>query len=778
MTKNSKESKKEKKQVNKKGVMLLCLLLFVVCRVVLFFLNEMRKELISKCEDELLWNVQQSAGEISNIMEEKFVLLETVQDLLNGSYTMGQEAAGALEAARKRFRMSYLGLVDADYNYYDSTGIVKKNAPKENVDAALAGEYVMDRVEGTENDDGVVFVIPYWENGEIVGAICSKYKKDDILLELGAKFQEGAEVLLHVSGKVILMEDAFIDYLPGISWEEFSENGRRWSPKASFDEEMKRTGCAVASATNVSGNESYFAAAQVDRYADFYVLRIIDSDVVEREIESAMAWIYLLMVVMAVFMIFIVGYAIVSYIKSRKEIYNAAYVDQLTGIPSKTKHKMDAQELIDSKEHGYAYVTFDVDNFKYINEMFGYEYGNRILIHIATVLRKFVRDGELCARISADNFALLLLDGGTKKELMERIRELFAMIIEYREPEEELNVCTLKISAGVYRIDGAIDINVVRANANLARTECKKRVLEDVVFYDDELKSRRVEEKELEYDAEAAMENKEFIVYFQPKYDVESECIIGAEALIRWNHPVRGMLSPGLFVPVFETNGFIIELDLFVLDQACELIRSWLDAGIPPICISVNLSRIHLYERNLVSRLVEVVKRHEVPPEYIEFELTESAFYEETESLLRVMVEIKVAGFRLSMDDFGSGYSSLNLLRRLPVDVLKLDKVFLEDCDEGDDELRGKRIVMHVISMAKDLRMEVLAEGVETAEQKEFLKDAKCDMIQGYYYARPMPIKEFEVLYKGQSSLKGAVHQTVMKDKEQDAAEDGGQSET
>jgi len=234
--------------------------------------------------------------------------------------------------------------------------------------------------------------------------------------------------------------------------------------------------------------------------------------------------------------------------------------------------------------------------------------------------------------------------------------------------------------------------------------------------------------------------------------------------LVRWNHPVRGMLSPGLFVPVFENNGFITEVDLYVLNQVCELIENWIKSGVPPICISVNLSRVHLYEQDLVARLTEVVKQHNVPPEFIEFELTESAFYEETESLLRIMSEIKAAGFRLSMDDFGSGYSSLNLLRRLPVDVLKLDRVFLEECDEDNNETRGKRIVMHVISMAKDLEMEVLAEGVETQDQKEFLQTARCDMIQGYFYARPMPMKEFELLYKGEKGLKATVHESVVED--------------
>jgi len=561
------------------------------------------------------------------------------------------------------------------------------------------------------------------------------------------------------------MADDFGNYLEGVSWEEFSKNGESWKAKGKFDEEMQLYGCSVASAMNKFGKEIYFAAANVSAYEDFYVVRITSSDVVEKEIRGSMVRIFLMMGFMAVFMLGVIIYAIIVYARNRREVYYTAYVDQLTGIPSKAKHKMDAQELINAGGKQYAYATFDVDNFKYINEMFGYEYGNQVLIHIAKTMEQFVKEGELCARVSSDNFALLLEDNGTKQELTDRINELFRRITEYREAEE-VNASSLSFSCGVYRVEGKMDINTIRANANLARTESKKSVVDEIVFYDENLKTRRVEEKELEYEAEEALVNKEFQVYFQPKYDVESEKIIGAEALVRWDHPVRGMLSPGLFVPVFENNGFITEVDLYVLNQVCELIENWIKSGVPPICISVNLSRVHLYEQDLVARLTEVVKQHNVPPEFIEFELTESAFYEETESLLRIMSEIKAAGFRLSMDDFGSGYSSLNLLRRLPVDVLKLDRVFLEECDEDNNETRGKRIVMHVISMAKDLEMEVLAEGVETLDQKEFLQKARCDMIQGYFYARPMPLKEFELLYKGEKGLKTTAHEPAVKDKE------------
>lgn len=775
MSRKRKNGKKAKNQRHTKGLLLACLCLLAVSIGILIGLNETRKGLIEECEKDLLWEVQLTAREVSEDIENKFAALETIQEAIMRSYSVGPEAIDVLVTSKRRYGVSGLGVVDKDYVYYDSEGDVVPDTRTESVEAAMAGNYVVARSVDDVTGDGVAFFVPCMDGDEVVGVLVAKTAREDLLKKLSVKPQEGTELVLDASGAVVLMADDFGNYLEGVSWEEFKKNGESWRPKKAFDEEMQLMGCSVASATSKNGKEIYFAAAKVAGYEEFFVVRLTSSDVVEKEIRQSMVRIYVMMVFMAVFIVGVVMAAVVMYVRNRRDVYYAAYVDQLTGIPSKAKHKMDAQELIDKQEERYAYVTFDVDNFKYINEMFGYEYGNRLLIHIAKTIKAFVQPGELYARISSDNFAMLLTDMGTKKELTERINELFKMIAEYREPEEELNVCSLNFSCGVYRIDGKPDINVVRANANLARTESKKSVLDKIVFYDENLKTRRVEEKELEYEAEEALVNKEFLVYFQPKYDVGTEQIIGAEALVRWNHPVRGMISPGLFVPVFESNGFITEIDLYVLNQVCELIEMWLKAGIPPICISVNLSRVHLYERDLVKRLTEVVNMHNVPPEYIEFELTESAFYEETESLLRIMTEIKAAGFRLSMDDFGSGFSSLNLLRRLPVDVLKLDKVFLEDCDEEDDEMRGKRIVMHVISMAKDLKMEVLAEGVETSDQKEFLQNAKCDMIQGYYYARPMPIKEFELLYKGQKGLHGATHQPAVKDEEQNPAEDGGE---
>lgn len=772
-------AKKKETQVKKRGYMigflLVCLFLFAVGAMVLKNLNNTRKELIEECENNLLWEVKQTEKEVSEDINNKLAALEIVQEQIVSSGSIGPETMDLLVALKngnigKNYNIGYLGVVDKNYVYYDSDKDTIPEVRTARVEAAMAGKTVIARTIDEVSGDGVTFFVPCYFGEEVAGVIVAKVAREDLLEKLSAKPQDGTDVVANTTGEIVLMADDFGNYLDGVSWEEFIENGQNWKAKKQFDEELQLMGSAVASAKNRNGKEIYFAAKNVEGYEEFFVVRLTSSEVVEAKVKDSMVRLSVLMILMSIFMLVVVVIALVVYIGNRRAIYNAAYVDQLTGIPSKTKHKLDAQVLIDRQENKYAYVTFDVDNFKYVNEMFGYEYGNKILIHIGKVVKLFAKKDELFARVSADNFALMLKDNGTEEELSNRIHEMFRIILEYREPEEELVMCSLKFSCGVFRIAEKTDINVVRANANLAREECKKRILEDIVYFNEELKSLKVEEKELEYDAEEALKNGEFLVYFQPKFNVETEKIIGAEALVRWNHPVRGMISPGQFVPVFELNGFIIPLDLFVLDQVCCLIESWMKDGIPPICISVNLSRVHLIEENLVEQLIAVVEKHHVPRKYIEFELTESAFYEETGSLLRIMVQIKEAGFRLSMDDFGSGYSSLNLLRTLPVDVLKLDRVFLEDCEEETDETRGKRIVTHVISMAKDLKMAVLAEGVETKYQKEFLQNAKCDMIQGYYYARPMPLKEFELLYKGQNCLHGTVHKSVVETDNENSA--------
>jgi len=428
---------------------------------------------------------------------------------------------------------------------------------------------------------------------------------------------------------------------------------------------------------------------------------------------------------------------------SRKREEESVLVDDVTKLPSKEQHKKDATRILQNRKGAkYAYVSCDVSGFKYINETYGYAYGNVVLRYIATVFAACLGKDELVSRTTGDHFCILLRYQ-EQDALKERILSMLDQVADYLMNEEGIQR-RLIFNCGVYLIHKNEDINMIRARASAARKRNAKGFRDQIVFYNENDFAKELEAKELEADIRHAVEHGELKVYLQPKYDILSEHVIGAEALIRWEHPEKGMLGPGMFVPACEANGFICEIDFFVLEEVCRKMREWKEEGKKLVKVSTNFSRRHLSDVYFVDKLIETVKRYGIDPKDIEIELTESIAYEEMDTLLAAMHRIKEAGFGLSMDDFGSGYSSLALLREMPVDVLKLDKGFLDNCGSHDTEVREKRIIAHIISMAKDLNISVLAEGVETIQQKDFLKESKCDMIQGYYYAKPMPPSSFE----------------------------------
>ncbi|MBP3569825.1 MAG: EAL domain-containing protein [Lachnospiraceae bacterium] len=455
---------------------------------------------------------------------------------------------------------------------------------------------------------------------------------------------------------------------------------------------------------------------------------------------SAETALVIVLVVLTVALVFGALYYSKARRKINSELLQSVAVDDLTGLPTKQQHKIEATQILKESNENFAYVSCDIVDFKFFNETYGYAYGNIALKNIASVLLKEMKKNELISRTTGDHFCMML--SYTKVEaLEERILKMMEKVSDFP-TDDNGGMHKAVFRCGVYLIRKEDDINMVRSRANMARKTITKSLSTRINLYSEEDLAKELERKELEEEIRSAVERKELVVYFQPKFDIASEKVIGAEALVRWNHPTKGMLPPGIFIPLCEENGFICTLDFYMLEEVCKQMKQWKEVGKQLIKVSVNFSRLHLSNKGFVDKLVEVVRSYGLEPKNLEIELTETVAYEEMENLLAVMHQIKEAGFGLSMDDFGSGYSSLNLLREMPVDVLKLDKGFLDDCG-GNDSTREKRIISHVISMAKDLEISVLAEGVETMQQKEFLRESNCDMIQGYYYAKPMPTDKF-----------------------------------
>lgn len=432
--------------------------------------------------------------------------------------------------------------------------------------------------------------------------------------------------------------------------------------------------------------------------------------------------------------------------EANADLERLAFVDSVTEGYSQTRFNIEAARRIACAGAGaFQLVSLDMKKFKLLNDIQGIEMGNEVLRHVHAMLKKHLRAGELLARISADTFNLLL-EAADEAKTIERLTGMVADINRFNEGRTHPYYLTMSI--GVYRIDDpALPITSIRDRSNVARNASKAIATAQhftYVFYNEIDRQKLLREKDMENRMHLALEDDEFVVYLQPKQRLEDGEIGGAEALVRWIHPVRGLVPPDEFVPFFERNGFIIEVDLYVFDRVCAMLRRWLDEGRPVVPISVNMSRAHLHDDDFLEPYDRIRAQHNVPAELLEIELTETMVFANPELLIGVIDDIHRHGYRCSLDDFGSGYSSLNALKDIDVDVLKLDRAFFSD--ENADNEREWNVISSVIDLAKKLELETVAEGIESAKQSAMLKEMACDMLQGYVFSRPIPIEEFEAL--------------------------------
>lgn len=336
------------------------------------------------------------------------------------------------------------------------------------------------------------------------------------------------------------------------------------------------------------------------------------------------------------------------------------------------------------------------------------------------------------------------------------ISDKFAICVSYQRIEEIVSLihkvddCVSKYSIdfrlapsfGIYRIDdNTIPISVMLDYAKMACRSVKGNIVNNYAVYDEELRRRIMQEVEIEKDMEKALEEHQFKVFFQPKYDISTGKVIGAESLCRWQHPVKGMMSPREFISLFERNGFIIRLDRYMWEETCKMIRKWLDNGYDVKPVSVNVSRMHEYNEHFEEDVIGLIEKYQIPPRLVELELTESAYLSSEEKIYAAMGRLKERGLLFSVDDFGTGYSSLNMLKNIPVDIVKLDREFL---NETTNNSKGRAIIRNMIALAGDLNIRVIAEGVESVEQAAFLLEMGCELAQGYYYSKPLSSCDFE----------------------------------
>ena len=475
----------------------------------------------------------------------------------------------------------------------------------------------------------------------------------------------------------------------------------------------------------------------LDHMEGYSIATVTDMNVqnrfIYRFLRKTVMMLLILFVLSATAVLFIWIY--VKGVTSRMEAI--AYADDVTKGKNINYFRKEVTNILQNhSETPYIVQRFDISNFRYLNEAYGHMRADDVLRACVDIYRKVYSTKELCVRMDSDQFVTLTVNDN---DVNERREQYMKAVNEYT----VANGITypIRMKYGVYQLrkqDRDVDVMIDRANA--ARRSLNGNEVESVAYYTDAIMRNMSKVNKIESEMQQALDNGEFQVYLQAKWDIVNNHVAGAEALVRWIRPEGNMVFPDEFIPVFEKNGFIGKLDFYMLESVCRKMRDVLDAGGVIYPVSVNQSRVLLHSPEYIERVKALLDACRIPKEYIELEVTETALFDDRDRMISVLRAMKKEGIKLSMDDFGSGYSSLNTLKDMPFDVLKIDREFFSEAVTSD----SSTLILHkIIEMADGLGMEVICEGVENEQQVELLRSIGCRRVQGYYYAKPVPAEKY-----------------------------------
>lgn len=629
------------------------------------------------------------------------------------------------------------GVVGLDVDFDRYSGMKK----------ALAGEISLTVVDNGPNGESkcLLFAVPLYDdvkgkNYVFYATIAREYIYK--VFRSSTEYNEQYVMLINKNREVML---PMTDLQKQKEFSDIMDNPANYKLEEKFNSFVKKVKEQRGAIEQFSFNsDSYYVDVVYVDDSDMFLVSLVHTDEATSYIQHAtnMAGI-IFAIVVGLFAIAIILTTILQF-RNQSNMFRLAYNDKLTGIYNWEYMQIKVHELLkDDKK--LILVLFDIKGMKYINDLYGFAVGDKILLNIAD----FIKDNKFeenkfygYSKLEDDAFALVI-----EGEINERFEVMVKAFMNELQGKVS-DLCEINFAVGIAPIKLNDDGNYhgVVDNAYSAMESISKQSEITIGVYNQELKEELIQEKKLEGDLPYALKNKEIKVYLQPKYDTVTEKIVGAEALVRWQHHELGFISPGQFIPLFENNGMISKIDRYVLDQVCAKFKEWKSEGLNLYPISVNLSRAEVNDKNLVNVVKSIRDKYDIGSDLIEIEITESSVANNDEQLFELMEQLRENGFKLSMDDFGTGYSSLSQLMKMPIDYLKLDKSFIDNCINDDPENKTHKFIENVIRIAKDINCKVVAEGVETKEQRDTLVEVGCDIIQGFYYAKPMPVNDYEKL--------------------------------
>lgn len=566
----------------------------------------------------------------------------------------------------------------------------------------------------------VIVSVPYWRGGRVCGAVYGILNSNAMNSLFYHEDEDGTTFAAsHHSWQL------GVSSMPPESQQaahSFFNDESHWN---NLSQKLYHNGYGIE-AFEDNGKQWYMVSVAVPELDGWYVYRMMPAWIVDTPIHNVLYLVLVASMVLAVLFWLAMWTLDSNRRESQDKLIRLAYIDELTGLYNYAgmRRKWHTQ--------GRKPVTIfvvDFNSFSALNMIMGNEYGDIVLKNTAAILKEGIEQGEMVCRITADRFALLMHGEGA----MERVQALLEQV------RESVREYTIVLSAGASVADEGGHMNEAYERA-ITALKYAKQGSNIVVFYDQRMYEEQQMRKRLEGDFEHALERRELKLYLQAKHNLQSESWAGSEALVRWQHPELGLIMPYQFVPLLESMGDIKRLDLYMLKEACRLIRRWLDEGRVVYPISVNISRAHFASKSLVPNICTIADSFRVPRHMLELEITESAFIDDAAIMVDRLQELSAAGFRLSIDDFGTGYSSLSMLEQIPADVLKLDRNFVL----GWERNHNNSLIANVVRLARDFGMMTLIECVETEEQAAMARESGCDVVQGWLYAKAEPVADYE----------------------------------
>ena len=728
-------------------VALISVLILVSGGIITFSLNRVQQEGI---DNRIKNGVESYKDDLLQRIKADFQTVYTLSAFLEFNETMDKESfsRGLLESSNRNsfIRMGYFNLngsgvrVTSGEEIETDKHVEELNSHmQEIIEKAWSGEEAFSGIFYDEELEGDVigYAVPVYRSGKIIGALAST-EEASVLNEILSN-----DVVFGGNGFIQLINDQG-KYLFPYEEESIFSGGYFSDREEKHLESILEHRESTFASVNYQGEkyQIYIAPVGIRDWSLFGVEAVDESNKFTNQM-IMITRIASSLVLFAVILLIFYGYRFLK--KKNAELIRYAYYDPLTGAYNSERFQQELAEAMKEQE-AWALAGLNIRQFKFINEIFGRSQADHLLCHVKEVLEASMEEGESFCRNSGDMF-LLLLKGSDREKLRERIRKIIEKIASFSANWSHNYEIQLYCGVSLIPQGEKTETATMQTTHTMFALE-KARTLprNSIWFYDQDLHKEEILQNYVETHMNQALETGEFKMYLQPKFDLKTGELAGAEALVRWIPADGKIIYPGQFIPIFENNGFCAALDMYMTEQVCRKLRQWTDQGITPIPVSVNQSKILFYEEGYGEKLLGLTKKYGIRPGLITLEILEGLAMEKVDRLNQVIFRLKEIGFRISMDDFGTGYSSLNTLGNLGIDELKLDRGFLTEL-EGTDHQKQKIIIEHMIDLSKSLKIDTVAEGIETKEDEDMVRELGCDFGQGYYYSRPVPAEEFDEKY-------------------------------